>query len=612
MPHKPGVGAIFGIVSEDGTAKDDSPVYLMDMRRDLGEGQMKLLAKQKTRPDGGFTFAGLDPEYDGYAVIATDEDGSPEKNALIQDRVQPVPAHAGAGAYSEWYARIMKSGATAGIVGWPVAENSPMVPFGLGSRVLTNGTAAEPTEMMGLPGAPNIGGVETQPSGGMVTYAGPERTVANSMSLEMVIDIDAVSPVGNLVIDLGYSSGTGSGKYGAVGDTPIPSDASFSHAHYTLTVDHSTKVITLQRNSGSSSNNNKSTLDTCSLSSYSGVLHVAVVFTSGTSVVWYVNGASVRTFSTSATLTYDTNALTQGRMVYSVGIRPGADFIIGPIVYFARPLTATEVEEHYDALFDNDLLPVLMGYAAEIMAESPIWYYRLNDADAASGFSSELAYRDVVTLLSPSYTLLTTNDAPNTITGEPGPVSGIPATKLQSAAKLSSSTAGVMGFPFVDQCCFTCWVKFDEETPVVEETIFVAKGWATTTTGDGFIRVARTTAGKIKLAIYINASVTTVTFDFVPAYGEWVNLWIIADQATNSASVLCGDSDSAPTLKDTKSTASGNLYSVLKHSGNEFPNNGCAIEIGANFTGTLCEVALLPLKIPLARIQEIWAAKDIP
>ena len=88
MPHRPGVGAIFGVVSENGVAKPGAPVYLLDMRRDMGLGNAVLLAKQFTKTDGGFVFNGLDPNYADYAVFTTDEDSSgetdPYKNALIR------------------------------------------------------------------------------------------------------------------------------------------------------------------------------------------------------------------------------------------------------------------------------------------------------------------------------------------------------------------------------------------------------------------------------------------------------------------------------------------------------------------------------------------------
>jgi len=67
----------------------------------VGVGEMKLLSMRLTAADGGFEFAGLDPEYDGYMLTATDEDGVTPKNALIQDRIQPIPAHVGAGNTNE-------------------------------------------------------------------------------------------------------------------------------------------------------------------------------------------------------------------------------------------------------------------------------------------------------------------------------------------------------------------------------------------------------------------------------------------------------------------------------------------------------------------------------
>lgn len=84
MPHKPGVGAILGIVSEDGVPKESATVNLYD--RTTGT----LVLRQATNENGEFRFVGLDTETDDYQVSTQDDSGPPYKNALVRDRIQPV------------------------------------------------------------------------------------------------------------------------------------------------------------------------------------------------------------------------------------------------------------------------------------------------------------------------------------------------------------------------------------------------------------------------------------------------------------------------------------------------------------------------------------------
>ena len=120
MPHSPGLGAIYGIVSENGVPQADVKVYLFDRTGP------KLLRTALSRADGGFEFAGLSTETTDYMVMTADETGDgialgvdedggailpegvtdPYKNALIQDRVKPVPIHMGTEYPAAWFSYI--------------------------------------------------------------------------------------------------------------------------------------------------------------------------------------------------------------------------------------------------------------------------------------------------------------------------------------------------------------------------------------------------------------------------------------------------------------------------------------------------------------------------
>ena len=77
-------GAIYGIVSEEGSIKVDNPVVLMD------HATLSIIAKTKTDIYGGYMFNNLDPDKTDYMVFTVDNDGVEPKNALIKDYVTPI------------------------------------------------------------------------------------------------------------------------------------------------------------------------------------------------------------------------------------------------------------------------------------------------------------------------------------------------------------------------------------------------------------------------------------------------------------------------------------------------------------------------------------------
>lgn len=107
MPHIPGLGAIYGIVAENGNPVEGAKVRLLD--RSPASGPV-FLRTGITAEDGGFVFSGLNTETDDYMIFVTDETGGttedPYKNALIQDRIKPVPVHVGEHYPSSWVSKF--------------------------------------------------------------------------------------------------------------------------------------------------------------------------------------------------------------------------------------------------------------------------------------------------------------------------------------------------------------------------------------------------------------------------------------------------------------------------------------------------------------------------
>jgi hypothetical protein len=78
-------GAIYGIVSEDGSVYPNRPVFLYD------DATGTKIGNTFTDQYGGYAFGGLDISR-VYTVVSRDFSGPPYKNALIYDRIQPVNA----------------------------------------------------------------------------------------------------------------------------------------------------------------------------------------------------------------------------------------------------------------------------------------------------------------------------------------------------------------------------------------------------------------------------------------------------------------------------------------------------------------------------------------
>ena len=82
-------GTIHGIVSEEGVAKVDNEVVLLDHET------LSILARTRTDKFGGYMFNNLDPDKTDYMMYTVDNDGAQPKNALIKDYVQPVKGNNG-------------------------------------------------------------------------------------------------------------------------------------------------------------------------------------------------------------------------------------------------------------------------------------------------------------------------------------------------------------------------------------------------------------------------------------------------------------------------------------------------------------------------------------
>lgn len=201
MPHKPGTGAIRGIVSEDGFPARKR-VTLLDRTN------FRQLATLVSGVDGDYVFSGLDPNTDDYMLFSVDDDREPEtnfKDPIIYDRVQPINTAMSVRQVNDWFYNAQKNDMRAAFV--PILATSSGNPNDVDSgsgygatRWQTIGSAQlDGTYLGGSPVLPQLGKLLNNNSMLLMYplvshsegnyYGSP----SNQLSLEWVIDLDNVT-----------------------------------------------------------------------------------------------------------------------------------------------------------------------------------------------------------------------------------------------------------------------------------------------------------------------------------------------------------------------------------------------------------------------------------
>lgn len=657
--HKPGTGAIFGIVTEEGVAKDNSPVYLYDMRRWEGAGKKKILARRFTRPDGGFEFAGLNTNYGDYMVMVTDEDGADPKNALVQDRVNPIPAHAGSGQLSEWYVRAMKDGAQAGWLAWPTyADGSgEPTPRGLFTRPFQNtvNPVTWPPNPDAPPEIPNMAAAQANPLGWGFITAGRRIGVNFDMgaSLEMLIDLDTIATqagesffvaatAGSAGDNLTFSGSTWSSLSGYSHDGAGGGPNSVPRIVVGILPDKTVRLYMPDATAWPWSSNRilgwphsqvlRASFD---LSAQTGVAHLIVSFTPSDAFRLYVDGqlfgapvatslAGVPVYSGSLySFLGVSSGMPTGNLTSAFcSLRSNArSYMISLLVQYDRPLTAAQVLDHYKALYDNDLVSPVSGYAREVFKDTPVLYWRMDDfeVDTRTSFASEVNWRDPNTGEGHHSTRL--NLVGNSTSVDPfvpSPVVGRSTVGVVSSNgnRFENAYASMFGWPFRDRGSFSCWAKFDVATPAAEE--FIAEFDLTGST-TSFFEVARTTGNRLRVGIREGGTLNSYTFaDYVPPDSVWQHINITIDKTgeidpvNGLLKLYVGDESTTPTLVQTIFIPLTSLYTSL-----EFPNvvnsGGTTFRAQTHWglTGSVCELAVFPETLTPERIEAHWNARTV-
>ena len=648
--HKPGVGAIFGIVTEEGIAKDNSPVYLYDNRRYLGTGKKRLLSLRHTRPDGGFEFAGLNTNYDDYMVLATDEDGEEPKNALVQDRVTPVPAHSGSGGLSEWYIQASKDGAQVGWLGYPVIDDGATfptprginaAPLGLPDAPHSWGVHSEPPAEY-----PNLGSLETNDVGWYVAF-GKRGNAHNNASLEFLIDLDAIAAL--------------SGRQGFVlVESSRDTNSAFRTTTERLTGSSSwqnsnlgqlrlgvyfnpNKTVTVYIKNNFSTDHwaaSSALIATFDLSAFSGYRHIIITHSAAVNTQCWVDGVLEDTVATalfsSSTALQNGSGPTMLAMVDYLPSAVGSNVLLARghrnqrqstlalVVGYMRALSAQEILRHYKALYDNDLISTESGYAREVLVDMPSMYWRFNDylSEEREYFSSVLHWRDPNTGAGFAPLRLNRNGQDSLIGKSiPSPVAGQNTVHVtRGNSNFFSGGYGTAGWLFRKHGAVSFWAKFDEAEPAATgNLISLARVYYPT---NYYFRVNRlVTSGRFQVQLFEVGTTVSYTFSgYDPPVDVWLNVYIVIDKtgdedpANGLLKLYVGTETVAPELKDTVLITLSDLYTsevARAAPSGQHDHPSCAVRTHENFSGSLCEFAVFPSLLTPARIEAHWNARTV-
>ena len=682
--HRPGNGAIFGIVSKEGLVKADSPVYLLDKRRWDGEGKSRILAARFTREDGGFEFGGLNPLYADYAVMATDEDEVDPKSPLIQDRVQPIYSHVGTASFGEWYGRAMRYGAICGIVGWPVVDDGvgASVPLGIHTRpILLNTAGPNVTIDENSPAFfPELGRIEHDPAGRLRTTGRMKYYFDVDLSLETIVDLDTIAlqscpshiymvnnqgtdNTGTVVQErANFTRRLGSSSLGASSLTPAVIFGLTFHPNKMV------DVIVTPNSNRANWQGNIQVAGSFDLSAYSGNTHVVGVINPGVDVRLYANGNHIGTVVTALVPSFTRGVGSSGvthhdplsfnqdhgaPIMAFLGGDPASCASLGDLdgnsnrrdyafqlaVFYHRRLVAGQVAALYKSLYDTtDVIPVLTGYAQEVVRDIPIMYWRLDDFVETDHewCDSTLTHYHITTNETPVYDRMTVDlgSASAIDATVASPVAGRTGLRIPPGAgvRLRNLWSGQYGWRFRDRGTFSCWAKFEVETPPEPETIVQwwrsAEGFAgldIETHEFGYpigslrtnFTLRRNTDGDLELVLWENGTVSAYIFDqYSVPLNEWLNIYVVVDKTLQSnpleseVRLYVGTEAASPSLQQARIIDSTALYTYDSVSNFCLRVNPTPVYLFENFAGSAAEVAFYPDVLPLERIEAHWNAKD--
>jgi hypothetical protein len=438
-----GGGGIYGIVSEDGVALPNRPVYLFE--RDT----FYRVGFTTTNEYGGYAFSGLNTERE-FTVMSVDPSGPPYKNALIWDRIRPINARASLTPQSAFWARRCRDASLGSLVSF-----AGYVQGGVYRWLKTNILGS--CETTYYTGNQSLWGFDFYPDtlvgGSLLFLKSPRYRPVSPQNLGLILHtghgcFNGLNTAGNSSnyqrLTFEYiikvpQSGEGSLIIAWSGSRDSD-DASFlTGENYTgyacgPTLEVTTTTLNVRIPLGT---NNLSTVR-ATASVVSGALyHVMVTFEQDVELKLYMNGVLAQTTAITATGRifgwnkghYQYNyqiGYEDWNYTYSAGesrlsaIRrfmyctitgtggktdnTGAAGFGGGIALaamYGRVFSLLDVQNFYDSMvnWESHVVPVTYsGYVGEVEADNPAYYFRLNELSSVRGVVSWLGAKDTLSV----------------------------------------------------------------------------------------------------------------------------------------------------------------------------------------------------------------------
>jgi len=624
-----GGGGIYGIVSEDGVALPNRPVYLLDSET------MQRLNYTTTNEYGGYAFNGLNENRE-YVVISTDPSGPPYKNALIWDRVVPVNALSNTIPENAFWAlrtREPKLGSSVAIRDWMdgfdfVDPNALCTVdwYGLGS-VITDITIEDvPNPNNGLRFFRSNRAGTAAGGNGLLFYQNGiygqtnnqgDTSNCRELTMEAIVRVPTVDEGRMLIWCTGtrdsddaqvYNVDIGSATYGP-GVGPL---LEINQTEVNFRIPLGGRNLSIVRGSAPVSSGQP--------------IHIIATLKEQGSCALYINGQLVD----SSDISQEGRVFIYGKAYYNsqswVNIdnwdwggtttsygregyvrRYTAMYVAGPetagnthwvrgfggalawVAQYGREFSQTDVERFYASYIEpttTEVLPTLSGYAGQIEQDSPSWYYRCNELEIPNFVRPLLGHKCSASLYEQGVQL----DRPAFVPGG-------------SAINLSAGSFIIQGTPVWSGIfSFECFVRFDSTAGTTY--LFLTRVYNSTATS--YLSVSE---GVPAFHIYEYSGQTLqYRFDYqfetgqdyhlVFTYDPWVQkemtLWI------NGVKV---DSGFATVLM--------RFQDQIRWIGIGCNPSGTAPSIGDRLQGDISEVAFYSHRLSDERIQAHYQSKDL-
>lgn len=601
MPHRPGIGAIMGIVSEDGAASQKR-VTLMD------RSNLKVVARTTSDENGAYLFNGLNPDTNDYLVFAVDDDGNPAKEAIIHDYIQPIPAYQGATFMGNWEKRMQSYYPASG---WAGVFDASGDPVGLSpSRYITSGQSITFGGESLTPGAPHLGSIQLSNSSiGFNPRTIDDRTYKNPLrcTMEWVFRRSSVP------------SGQVAGIAAFAGTTEVPSlyaeDPYVARLIAALRYNSNNQTITAFNCSNGSSSivgswNAWRAIGEFGLSSFDDVVHVALALEYGNYAKIFVNGALALSTNLVGQNTFITkynisNPTHKGLTFFGASNSIGTQIPIGryttvqtgpAVVHLDYVASDSDVAARYADLMIGTT-PAETGYAKEVLLDHPEYFYRLNESDLVDGV------KDCVSQNDPLRTMMV-YASQNIQTLQASPVTGGHSMKFADGAArtnrgvASSSSRRELTFEFIHE----------------QVTAASATQWIVGNTND---------AETLMSGVYVNGTAlylrtreggadATYTFPGAITVGVRAHIAITLNKATQEAKLYINGE-----LTQTQATTL-TLLDVFGGTSNVLQETHIAGAVNDLFNGAsnmlqayLSEVAFYSLELPASRIKAHYDAMGV-